>query len=103
MTTDFSDLNIQYLVSARDLVRQHPDLGAVLLGFSNEMAQMLAAVQPRELQRIALVKPPLFVPRNDIWWWSRLLRALREGHRGEVEAILDHAGLIVASRGVDHE
>ena len=65
MTTDFSDLNIQYLVSARDLVRQHPDLGAVLLGFSNELAQMLAAVQPRELQRIALVKPPLFVPRNE--------------------------------------
>ncbi len=103
MTTDFSDLNLQYLVATRDFVREDPELGAALLDFPEELAQLLAGITPKELGRITRIKPPLFVPRKNLGWWLRLLRALHEGQEGELEAVLDQASLVMASGETSHE
>jgi hypothetical protein len=98
MLIDFSDLNLQYLVMARDLVRRNPEVGAALLGVPDELARLLADLSPQALSHVTCVRPPLLVPRNDFGWWSRLLRALHEGHKGEIEAVLEHASLMMASQ-----
>lgn len=103
MATDFSDLNLQYLVATRDFVREDPQLGAVLLGLPEELAQLLAGITPKELARITRIKPPLFVPRKNLGWWLRFLRALGEGQNGELEAVLDQASLVMASEETGHE
>lgn len=69
MATDFSDLNLQYLVATRDFVREDPELGAVLLGLPEELAQLFASITPKELGRITGIKPPLFVPRKNLGRW----------------------------------
>ncbi len=98
MLIDFSDLNLQYLVMARDLVRRHPELGAALLGVPDELVRLLADLSPKALSHVTCIRPPLLAPRNDFVWWSRLLRALHEGHRAEIEAVLEHASLMMASQ-----
>jgi hypothetical protein len=94
MTYDFSCVNLQYLMQARDLAIRDPELGATLLGISVDMAQLLAELTSRDLAHVARMKPPLLIPRQESWWWSRLLTAVREGRTEEIDAIMDHAPLI---------
>ncbi len=35
------------------------------------------------------------MPRQEAWWWSRLFTALRDGRPEEIEAIVEHASLLV--------
>lgn len=93
MKTDFSQLNLQYLIQARDLTQQDPQLGAILLGIPDEMAHLLSDLSPQQLTQIIQIKSPLLTPRQEAWWWSQLLTALRDGRLDEIDAIMEHASL----------
>ena len=95
MKVDFSQVNLQYLIQARDLAQQDPKLAAVLLGIPDEMAYLLSDLSAQSLSQIIQIKPPLLIPRQEAWWWSRLFMALHEGHADEIEAIIEQASLIV--------
>ena len=94
MNIDFSQVNFQHLIQARDLTKQDPQLAAVLLGIPDEMACMLPELFPHQLTQIILIKSPLLIPRQEAWWWSRLFTALGDGRHDEIEAVMEHAALI---------
>ena len=95
MNLDFSHLNFQYLIQARDLARQDRQRAGVLLGIPDEMVCLLPDLSPQLLAQILQIKPPLVIPRQEIWWWSRFLVALRDGQSAELETIMDQALLIL--------
>ena len=94
MEWDFSRLNLEYLIQARDLARTNPSSGAILMGLPDDLSQMLSKISPHELTLITQLRPPLIAPRYSVWLWQRLLNALQEGDTEELRVILDHAGLI---------
>lgn len=94
MEINFSRINLEYLVQARDLAREDPEQVAVLLGMSRRLAYLLADVTPQELAHVMQIKPPLLVPRQESWWWQRLFKAVREGRPDELNAIMEHASLV---------
>lgn len=96
MRMDFSRVNLEYLIQARDLARKDPEVVAVLLGMPCKLAHLLAETTPEQLAQVIEIKPPLLVPRQELWWWQRLFKALREGRPGEIEAIIEHASLMSA-------
>ncbi len=91
---DFSHVNLEYLIQARDLARQNPRASALLLDIPETLACRLAGVTPAGLAQITEFKPPLVSPRLEEWWWERLLLALTEGAPGELQVILEHAGML---------
>ena len=93
---DFSDINLQYLLRTRDLAQQDPEVVAALLGISVELAHSLTQTTSKELTHINRIKTPLVVPRQEAWWWERLLNAIRNGQSGEIDAIIEHAVLITS-------
>ena len=95
MNLDFSQLNFQYLIQARDLAKQDRQRAGVLLGIPDEMVCLLPDLSPQLLAQIRQIKSPLVIPRQEIWWWSRFLVALRDGQSAELETIMDHASLIL--------
>ncbi len=96
MDFDFSDINLQYLLRTRDLARNDPEVVATLQGIPVELAQTLTQTTPKELSHITRIKPPLLVPRQNAWWWKRLLDAVRYGQPGEIDAVIEHAVLITS-------
>ena len=94
---DFSRLNLQYLISARDLARDYPERAAVLLGVSDALAQRLAELSADSLAAVVAIKAPLLIPRQEPWWWERLFSALQAGRPEELRCVLQQAGLLVAS------
>lgn len=94
MTYDFSQINLQYLIHARDLTRRDPQLAATLTGLADDFAYMLAELTPYELAQVSQIKLPLLIPRQETWWWSRLFTAVREGREEEIATIMEHAALI---------
>lgn len=94
MEWDFSRINLEYLIQARDLARSNPKAGAILMGLPDDLSQLLSKISPHELTLITQLRPPLIAPRYSVWWWQRLLNALQEGDTEELRVILDHAGLI---------
>lgn len=94
MEFDFSEVNLEYLIQARDLAKRDPEFVAAMLGMEVEMTSLLADLKPKELARISLIKQPLLMPRQEPWWWSRLFAALREGRTDEIEAVIEHAPLV---------
>jgi len=94
---DFSRVNLQYLIGARDLARGYPERAPLLLGTTDTLARLLAELDPAALVAVADVKAPLLVLRQEPWWWHRLFTALQSGGPDEVRAVLDQAGLIVAN------
>ena len=96
---DFSRVNLQYLICARDLARDYPERAAVLLGVPDALGQLLARLSTDELMAVIEVKAPLLIPRQEPWWWHRLFTALQAGRPDEIRAVLDQAGLLVASEG----
>lgn len=97
MELDFSTLNLQYLIQARDLARQDPPQVSLWLGLSPELTHSLAQLTPEQLTRLSRIKLPLVVLRQESWWWERLFDALREGHHDEMQAILEHLSLLAAA------
>lgn len=94
---DFSRVNLQYLIGARDLARGYPERAALLLGATDTLVRLLAELDPAALVAVADVKAPLLVLREEPWWWHRLFTALRSGRPDELQAVLEHAALIVAN------
>lgn len=90
---DFSDVNLAYLLHARDLARQDPAAAGTLLGIPESLAYQFGELTPAGLVKLKSYKPPLIVPRHNLWWWERLLRALADGESAELQIILEHAGL----------
>lgn len=97
MDADFSKLNLEYLIQARDLTRANPRTGSLLLGVPDDLTELLSRVSARELALITQFKPPLIAPRHALWWWQRLLRALEAGEPEELRVILEHSGLLMDS------
>jgi len=96
MEMDFSRINLEYLIQARDLAHQGPEMSSVLLGMSRELVTLLAESTSRELAQVAEIKPPLLVPRQETWWWQRFFVAVRECRSDELKAIMEHASLMIA-------
>ena len=94
MPYDFSQINLQYLIHARDLTRQDPQLAATLTGLADDLAHMLAELTPYQLSQVSQIKLPLLIPRQEAWWWSRLFAAVREGRAEEIATVMEHAALI---------
>lgn len=94
MPYDFSQINLQYLIHARDLTRQDPQLAAALTGLADDLAHMLAELTPYQLAQVTQIKLPLLIPRQETWWWSRLFAAVREGRAEEIASVMEHAALI---------
>ena len=51
MDWDFSKVNAEYLIQARDLARSNPRAAAMLLGLSDDLVQLLSEISPREVWR----------------------------------------------------
>jgi len=94
MEFDFSRVNLEYLLKARDLASRDPALAATILGASCELAELLAELTGGDLTHIALIKPPLLILRQEAWWWSRLFKAIREERSKELADIIKHASLV---------
>lgn len=95
---DFSHVNLAYLLQARDLARRDMHACTLLLGIAEPLTHQLAELSPASLVQIKDYKPPLVVPRPNAFWWERLLRALADGDPGELQTILEHAGLLANDR-----
>ena len=79
MNWDFSHLNLEYLIQARDLALEDRQRAGAILGVPEAMASILADLTPQLLARLTRIDHPLVTPRPDVWWWSRLLVALHSG------------------------
>jgi len=97
MNVDFSDLNLQYFIQARDLARQDPLLASVLLGIPSAMAGIVGNLTPQTLAQITQIKFPLITPQQETGWWLRLLTALKDKDQKEIGAIIAQAPLIVGA------
>jgi len=97
MDIDFSKLNLQYLVRARDLAQVDPELAASLLGVSTEVVSLLGRTSPEHLSALAAIRVPLIVPRGERWWWVRLLEVIAEDDPDQLQSVLDHAGLVLTA------
>ena len=93
MKMDYSQVNLQYLIQTRDLTRKDLQLAATILGVQDEIACMISDLSPQALTKIIQIKPPLLIPRQEAWWWSRLITALRNGRSTEIEAVIEHASM----------
>ena len=96
---DFSRVNLQYLICARDLARAFPKRASLLLGTPDTLVQLLAELDPAALVAVTEVKAPLLVLRQEPWWWGRLFTALQAGRQDELRVVLEQAGLMVACGG----
>ena len=91
---DFSRINLQYFVLARDLATRNPALTGTLLGLSDEMAKVLTRVTPEALSHISKVQAPLLEPRSAPWLWERLFIALAEGRESEIDVVLSQSAFV---------
>ncbi len=96
MDYDFSQLNLQYLIQARDIARHDPEMAAVLLGMPIKLVHMLAELNPETMTRMMEIRIPLLIPRDQPLWWSRLFKAVQKGKPAELQAVFEHASLICA-------
>ncbi len=94
---DFSRVNLQYLICARDLAREFPERATVLLGVPEVLVKLLAELSADQLAAVIEIKAPLLIPRQEPWWWDRLFTAIHAGHTDKLQAVLEQAGLIVAN------
>ena len=97
MELDFSKLNLQYLLQARDLARRDTAAAAALLGISTELAALLGHLADEHFAPLAQIKVPLVLPRGELWWWGRLFEACEAGDLHAIHAIVDHASLVLAA------
>jgi hypothetical protein len=96
---DFSRVNLQYLICARDLARVDPERATVLLGVPDDLVQLLAELEPSALVAVTEISVPLLILRQETWWWQRLYTTLQAGRPDEIRAVLEQAGLMVTGEG----
>jgi len=88
MKCNFSSINLQYLIQARDIAKKDAEHGAIILGMDKQLSEELAEISPQDLSMVARVKVPLIGPHQHTVWWKRFFRALDEGRTEEVQAII---------------
>ena len=91
MNLDFSRVNLEYLIQARDLAMDDPVRAGAFLGISDAMTNLLLDLTPHLLTNISRIDHPLVRPHQDVWWWSRLVVALQGGQPEEIEMVLGQA------------
>ncbi|MBL1259986.1 MAG: hypothetical protein COB33_005580 [Thiotrichaceae bacterium] len=94
---DFSSINYQFLLKARDVAKRDPDLVVALLGIPRELVEPLAHTSASALTSIIQIREPLLILRAETWWWERLLKALNDGRQEEIDAVLEHACFVGTS------
>ncbi len=97
MNCDFSHLNLEYLIQARDLAIADQRQAGAILGIPDALARLLPDLTPKMLASLARIPQPLITPRRDVWWWSRLLLALQDGQPAEIETLMEQAALILSA------
>ena len=97
MNGDFSQLNLEYLIQARDLAIANQRQAGAILGIPDALAGLLPELTPKMLASLTRIPQPLIMPRRDLWWWSRLLVALQDGQSAEIETVMDQAALILSA------
>ncbi len=97
MNQDFSHLNLEYLIQARDLAIADQRQAGAILGIPDALVGLLPNLTPKMLASLTRIPHPLITPRRDVWWWSRLLIALQDGHCAEIETVIDQASLILSA------
>jgi len=98
LTCNFSKINLQYLIQARDIAKKDVERGAILLGMGYELSKELAEISPGDLALVAQVTVPLIRPHPNVVWWQRFFQALSEGRVEEAQAVMQHANLIALER-----
>ena len=93
MNIDFSNVNLEYLLHARDIAREDHQVAASLLGTPPELATLLTQAPNTNLAKISRVKMPLMAVRGDAVWWFRLFKALAEENEEELDVILQAVNL----------
>jgi len=93
---DFSRINFEYLLQARNVAKQHPEMAASLLGIPPETIRLLAKTPPDVLGQIHQIRAPLLTPRQGARWWQHLFLAMNRNEPEEIECVLKHAALISA-------
>ncbi|MGH8557796.1 MAG: flagellar transcriptional regulator FlhD [Methylococcales bacterium] len=99
MEIDFSQVNLQYLIQARDLAKVDREQAAVILGVDATLTELFAQVTPAELVHINRIRVPLIKPHEQFWWWSRFVQTIKSGEPAKIEVLLEHANLIAIKRG----
>ena len=92
---DFSNVNLEYLIHARDIAREDPEVAATLLGTSLELAKLLAQAPMKYLTKISQIKVPLMAARGDVTWWSRLFNAFLDENEEEAGMVLQAVNLSI--------
>lgn len=95
--TDFSSINYQYLLKARDVARRDPDLVVALLGIPKELVEPLAQTSASGLTALMQINEPLLMLREESWWWERFFTAINDGRPEEIEAVIEHAFFVTTS------
>lgn len=93
MDVDFSHLNLEYLIQARDLCREDPEMAALVLDIPPHLAAALSMVDPAALSHTDGVSLPLISPRGSMQWWHRFFDALRGNNPAEIQAVIRQLGL----------
>lgn len=96
MDVNFSELNMEYFIAARDFANENITVASIMLGTPPELTQCLATLTPRQLANIGYVNTPLIIPRDEKTWWPRFLRALKDGNRAEVETLAEQTNYYFA-------
>lgn len=96
MDIDFSSINMQYLIQARELAKRDAPRAAVLLGADEACTSVLAGISPEVLARLSRVHVPLVVPRQSAWWWTRLVGALTSGRPQGLDCVLEQLEIVAS-------
>lgn len=95
---DFSRINFEYLLQARDIAKQNPRIATFILGASPELIQLFSQVTPQTLSYIAQVKEPLLTLRQEPLWWGRFFKAIDTGTGDEIKFVLENISSITSTK-----
>lgn len=94
---EIRDANLGYLLLAQALIREDRDAAVYRLGVSEELAELLGALSPAQLMKMASSTTLLCRLRYD----DRLILDMLAGHTRDKPMTRTHAAILGASRPVE--
>ena len=94
---EIRDANLNYLLLAQALIREDQDAAVYRLGISEDLAELLAALSPAQLIKIASSTTLLCRLRYD----DRLILDMLVSHTKDKPMARTHAAILGASRPVE--
>lgn len=94
---EIREANLSYLLLAQNLIREDRDAAVYRLGVSEELAQLLEALSPTQLMKIASSTTLLCRLRYD----DRLIFDMLVSHTRDKPMARTHASILGASRTVE--